>query len=194
MWTRSLEDLLTDTPVPDGSSDVEFRETALRITESSAQHASQMRSFGQVFADEVGGLIQAHRDEICQAFRPYASAIMRSVGADGDDPSSVEKYGLGLAYSAATAKKPHRALPLIRILAGLYAFIRWQRRRSFKFQDFFDLRHAAAAIPYCDVFLTEKFVKTACTSGLLDFGSAYGTQIISNEDEAVEVISRLGPA
>lgn len=192
MWTRSIEDLLTDTPVPDDGGDAEWRETATRITESSARNSSAMRSFEQVFVDEVGGLIDVHRTEICQAFRPHAIALLRSIGAGDHDPTTVEKNGLNLAYSAAAAPRHHRALPLIRILAGLHAFIRWQRQRSFKFQDFFDLRHATAAIPYCDVFLTEKFMKTACTSGLLDFGTGYGTQIISDEMEAIDVVTRLG--
>ena len=42
------------------------------------------------------------------------------------------------------------------------------------------------------MFLTKKFAKTARTSSLLDFGSTYGTQIISDEDEAIDVVSHLG--
>lgn len=117
--------------------------------------------------------------------------MLRAAGADSHDPSTMEQHGLNLAYSAAAAPKPQRALPFIRILAGLHAFIRWQRQRAFTFNDIFDLRHAAAAIPYCDVFLTEKFVKAACTSSLLDFGTAYSTQIICEEDEALDAVSRL---
>jgi hypothetical protein len=190
-WTRSLEDLLTDTPVPDGSSDDALRANAVRITESSAKHVSEMRSFEQVFADEVAGLIDAHRAEIGHAFRPYAGAMLQAAGADSHDPSTVEQHALNLACSAIATPKPRRAFPLIRILAGLHAFIRWQRQRAFTFNDIFDLRHAAAAIPYCDVFLTEKFVKTACTSSLLDFGTAYGTRIICDDDEALDAVSRL---
>jgi hypothetical protein len=190
-WTRSLEDLLTDTPVPDDESDDALRANAVRITESSAKHAPEMRSFEQVFVDEVAGLIDAHRAEICHVFRPYAAEMLRAAGADGHDPSTVEQHGLDLAYSAAAGPKPQRALPLIRTLAGLHAFIRWQRRRAFTFNDIFDLRHAAAAIPYCDVFLAEKFMKTACTSSLLDFGAAYSTLIICDEDEALDAVSRL---
>jgi hypothetical protein len=189
-WTRSLEDLLTDTPVPDDDSDNELRANAVRITESSAKHASEMRSYEQVFVDEVAGLIDGHRAEIGHAFRPYAAAMLRAAGADSD-LSTAEPYGLNLAYSAAAAPKPRYALPLIRVLGGLHAFIRWQRRRAFTFNDIFDLRHAAAAIPYCDVFLTEKFVKTACTNSLLDFGTAYSTRIICEEDEALDAVSRL---
>lgn len=189
-WTRSIEDLLTDTPVPDDDHDNVLRANAVRITEQSAKHAPEMKSFEQVLADEVGGLIDVHREEICRAFRPHASAMLRIIGAGNHDPATVEKLGLDLAYSAAAASKPQRALPLIRILAGLHAYIRW-RKESFDFNDIFDLRHAAAAIPYCDVFLTEKYLKTACTSSLLDFGTAYGTRIICEEDEALDAVSQF---
>src|SRR5712691_1751254 len=53
MWTRSIEDLLTDTPIPDDDEDTRFRESAKRITAFSARHEPEMRSFPQVFAAEV---------------------------------------------------------------------------------------------------------------------------------------------
>lgn len=190
-WTLSLEYLLTDTPVPDDDSDNELRANAVRITESSAKHASEMRSYKQVFVDEVAGLIDAHRAEIGHAFRLYTAAMLRADRANSHDSSTAEQHGLNLAYSAAAVPNPQYALPLIRILAGLHAFIRWHRQRAFTFNDIFDLRHAAAAIPYCDVFLTENFVKTACTNNLLDFGTAYNTWIICDEDEALDAVSRL---
>jgi len=192
MWTRSLEDLLTDTPVPDDKCDEDSREVAVRITESSARNAAQMRSFAQVLDDEQCGLIDAHRAEIAQAFRPYMAPLL-PIGTDPDtvDKTASAQAGLNLVYSVLSDKKPNLALPLIRILAGLHAFIRWQRRRPFQFQDFFDIRHACAAIPYCDVFLTEKFLRTACTSTLLKFGTSFGTQIISDEHEALQVVSQV---
>jgi len=192
MWTRSLQDLLTDTPVPDDEWDDNSREVAVKITQSSARNAAQMRSFAQVLDDEQCGLIDAHRAEISQAFRPYMAAQLPN-GTDPEtvDKTSSEQASLNLVYSVLTDKKPNLALPLIRILAGLHAFIRWQRRRPFQFQDFFDIRHACAAIPYCDVFLTEKFLRTACSSTLLNFGTSFGTQIISDENEALQVVSQL---
>lgn len=190
-WTRSIEDLLTDTPVPDDDHDDALRANAVRITQQSAKHAAKMRSFEQVFLDEVAGLIDADRAEICHAFRPHAAAMLLATGADGHNLATVERHGLDLAYSAAAAPMPRFALPYIRIMAGLHSFIRWQRQRAFTFNDIFDLRHAAAAIPYCDVFLTERFVKTACTSSLLDFGTVYNTRIICDEDEAIDAVSQL---
>lgn len=114
MWTRSIEDLLTDTPVPDDDHDDALRANAVRITEQSAKHAPEMKSFEQVFADEVAGLIDVHRAEIGHAFRPHAAALLHSAGAGGHDPAAVERHGLDLAYSAAAAPAPCSALPLIR--------------------------------------------------------------------------------
>ena len=188
MWMMSLEDLLTDTPVSDRDGDNDW-ETAKNITESSAKHASAMRSFPQVRDAEICGLIDAHRHEIVRAFRPYLAAMLPT--CDLRDASGAAQQSLNLVYSIMSDKRPNLALPLIRILAGLHAYIRWQRRRPFNAHDIYDLRHAAAAIPYCDVFLTEKFLKTACTSKLLDFGGVFGTRIISDEDEALNAISTL---
>jgi hypothetical protein len=190
-WKLSLEDLLTDTPVSDRRNDDEFRETAALITDMSAKYAPDMRSFTKVYEDEVGGLIVAHRDEICQMFRPYGVAFFRQKGLSDCDPLIVDRSGLTLLSSVATDPKSHLAVPLIRVMAGLHAFIRWQRQRPFRFEDFFDLRHAAAAIPYCDIFLTEKFLKIACTSGPLNFGTKYSTQIISDEEEALEAVAKV---
>ncbi len=53
------------------------------------------------------------------------------------------------------------------------------------------MRSFTPPISYCDVFLTEKFVKTACTSSRLDFDTAYGTRIICDDEEALDAISRL---
>jgi hypothetical protein len=192
MWSRSLEELLTDTPVPDDSSDEDSRQTAKSITKSSAARQASMRSFAQVLDEETRGLIDFHRAEVFHIFKPYACTLLPpGTNLAMCDPKRLEQAGLDLLYSFISANKPNWSLPLIRILAGLHAFIRWQRNHDFQFNDFFDIRHAAAAIPYCDVFLTEKFFRTACTSNLLDFGKTFGTKIISSEADALDAILQL---
>ena len=192
MWTRTLEDLLTDTPNPDSSEDDKQRDLARRITESSAKHSSEMKSFAQVYDQEICGLLDAHTPELTHAFKPHLQSML----PPGFDPNAVKredliKWSLSLAFSVMSGKKPNIALPTIRILSGLHAFIRWQKRQEFKFTDFFDIRHATAAVPYCDVFLTEKNLRHACTSNLLDFGNRYSTKIVSDEEEALKTIEEL---
>jgi hypothetical protein len=192
MWTRSIEDLLTDTPLPDDYGDTRFRESAKRITEFSARHESEMRSFPQVFAAEVGGFVDSHRAVIFHAFQQHMSAMFPEVASLGTSNGlNTAETCANVVYNIIKRKIAGVEFPLIRIVAGLHAIVRWNRKRSFKFQDFFDIYHAAAAIPYCDIFLTERFLKTVCTNSPLDFAESFATKIISDEDEALSVLSLL---
>jgi len=191
MWARSLEDLLTDTPIPNDDSDTRFRESAKRITEFSARHEPEMRSFPQVFAAEVGGFVDLHRDEIFHAFRQHMSAMFPAAADLGASNGLTAETCANVVYNVIKRGRAGIGFPLIRIVAGLHAIIRWNRNRPFAFQDFFDIYHAAAAIPYCDVFLTERFLKTVCTNRLLGFADSFATKIISDEAETLDAIVRL---
>jgi hypothetical protein len=189
MWTRSIEDLLADTPVPAYASDIRLRKDAERITSFSTEHAEKMRSFAQVFAAEVGGFVNVRRKVIFNAFKWHMGIMFP--GAAGATDGLTEEVCANVVYNIVKRRPKAIELPLVRIEAGLRANIRWNRKRPFKFQDFFDIDHAAAAIPYCDVFLTEADLKAACTNGNLDFANVFGTEIISNEGEALRAVSRL---
>lgn len=192
MWTRSLEDLLTDTPIPDDDGDTRFRESAKRITEFSARHEPEMRSFPQVFAAEVGGFIDLHRAEIFHAFQQHMTAMFPEAADLGaSDRLNTAETCANVVYNVIKRKRAGVGFPLIRIVASLHAIVRWNRKRPFEFQDFFDIYHAAAAIPYCDVFLTERFLKTVCTNSPLDFADSFATEIIADEAEALDAVSRL---
>ena len=192
MWTRSLEDLLKDTSIPDDDGDTRFREAAKRITESSARHEPEMKSFPQVFAAEVGGFVDLHRAEIFHAFQQHMAAMFPEAAELGaSDGLNTPETCANVVYNIIKRKKAGVEFPLIRIVAGLHAIVRWNRKRPFEFQDFFDIYHAAAAIPYCDVFLTEKFLKTVCTNRPLEFADSFATEIISDEAEALDAVSRL---
>jgi hypothetical protein len=48
--------------------------------------------------------------------------------------------------------KVGNALPRAQIEAGVHAIVRWHRTRPFSAQDFVDINHATAALPYCHLF------------------------------------------
>lgn len=120
-----------------------------------------MKSFAHVYDQEICGILVAHTPELMHAFKPHLQSLLPP---DSDATvvkrEELGKWSLSLAVSVMSDKKPNIALPTIRILAGLHAFIRWQKRQEFKFTDFFDIQHATAAVPYCDVFLTERICGT----------------------------------
>jgi hypothetical protein len=54
-------------------------------------------------------------------------------------------------------KRGQLGIPMQRTEAALYAVLHLDEKRLFKPNDANDIRHTAAALAYCDVFLTERF-------------------------------------
>lgn len=73
----------------------------------------------------------------------------------------------------------------------IHAAIRWQRGRPFKASDFYDMYHAAAALPYCDMFLTEAFMGTILKNPPLSFGTLFDTDIVWDEADALQLLRAL---
>lgn len=188
MWRRSIEDLLTDTTAPEDDGEQRF---ATSMNELSLQHRPSMRSFPRVYEAEVWGFIQSAATDVEAVF---ASHIKRTF-PNAPNPSEAERAELrrtscNVLFHAIRLRKAGITLPLIRIIAGLHAIIRW-RKRPFVPQDYSDMYHAAAAIPYCGIFFTERFLKNVCTTPPLDFGKVFDAKIVSDEEEALELVERL---
>jgi hypothetical protein len=150
-----------------------------------------MSSFRQVFAAEVHGFVIAHGPEIFRAFQEHLSAMVPDAARLGASAGlNTSEACANVVYNVIAGKRAGLGFPLIRIVAGLHAIVRW-RKELFKFNDFFDIHHAAAAIPYCDVFLTERDLKTVCTASPLNLAASFATKIISDEAEALDAVSTL---
>jgi hypothetical protein len=81
-------------------------------------------------------------------------------------------------------------LPTAYVSAAIYAAIDHKRRR-FEDGDFFDHRHATAALPYCDLFLTERKLGTLLSEKPAQLDQEYGCIVIWNEMKVLEHLHRL---
>ena len=75
------------------------------------------------------------------------------------------------------------ALPYIDIHAGVHTAIRRDKKRRLKPNDFHDFGHAAAAVPYCSVFLTDGPLKALLCSRPLNFDQRYGCHVVASVPE-----------
>lgn len=189
MWTLSLEEILTDTPLPDDSVDNDLQEAAARITQKSESHQHKMKSFRQVFLAEVGGFLDLHWTDLGDIFEawyhwmhPHARAISQV------EKDSISQSLSNVLYNIIRFRKSETSLPMVQIVAGLHAILRWNRTRAFQFTDFSDFYHAAAALPYCDVFLTEKFLSTMRTRPPLSFDKHFGVRVYCDEQTAIAAL------
>ncbi len=191
MWSVTLEELLTDTPFED-PTDPEFTASAARITTASRAQASEMTSFEELNLAEIGGFFDIHREELCLAFaQMHALTEPNAKPATAEDFRRNEQVFVNVFSNIFRYGKAGTSLPTAQIVAGLHAIVRWHRDRPFRASDFYDIYHATAALPYCDVFLTERFLGTALSRPPLDLGRHFGTAVIWDEEAALENLRNL---
>jgi hypothetical protein len=188
MWSVTLEEMLSDTPLPEDPKESNFFwNIAARLTEESTLHASAMKSFNAVYLDEIFGFFESHREHIQAVFlQMYEIAYPNApppLAADYEShgPMLVNVFSNIFRYG-----KAGTSLPMAQIVAGLHAAVRWQRNRSFKASDFYDFHHATAALPYCDVFLTECFLGTILTRPPLSLDAHFSTKVLWDGADAVD--------
>jgi hypothetical protein len=76
--------------------------------------------------------------------------------------------------------------PTVGIPAALHAAVRLDKNRKYKKGDFEDFHHAALAVGYFDVFLTESSLQHLLRSNYLDVEQVYGCTVLSGEQDVLE--------
>lgn len=181
LWSVTLEELITDNDWIE--NDGGFQEDALRMTEGSRAHTSEITSFEELYLAEVSGFIDIHHAAIEAAVTELASVL----GQKGLGPDSARLWR-NAVYNIVRFDRVGTGLPILQIVSGIHAAIRWQRGRPFRASDFDDMYHAAAALPYCDMFLTEAFMGTILKNPPLSFGTLFDTDIVWDEAAALALL------
>lgn len=133
-----------------------FINLADRLNRDNATHAPSMKSFAQVYRDEINGVLEI--------VAPIATDVLRHIAVKALDPdiqpSTQELEGvttqcLGLLRTAVRKPVGRQALRTLHVTALLHAALRWNRTQKLEANDLFDFHHAGAALGYCDAFLTD---------------------------------------
>lgn len=83
-----------------------------------------------------------------------------------------------------------QALPALRVIAGCAARISTEPSRKFKAGDQGDIFHASAALPYCDVFLTDRPTRHLVRSRPTDLASRYRCSVLNDPAKATDHLQR----
>jgi hypothetical protein len=184
LWSVTLEELITDNHWIE--HDKGFQEDALRMTEGSRAHASEITSFEELYLAEVSGFVDINQATVEAAVTELATAL----GQQSPGPDAARLWR-NAVYNIVRFDRVGTGLPILQIVSGIHAAIRWQRGRPFKASDFYDMYHAAAALPYCDMFLTEAFMGTILKNPPLSFGTLFDTDIVWDEADALQLLRAL---
>jgi hypothetical protein len=78
-------------------------------------------------------------------------------------------------------------LPTLAIPAGLHAAVARDTKRKYHENDHHDFKHAAAAMPYCDCFATERSLAHLLRSQL-GYSELYGASVVTSNDELLAFV------
>ncbi|MBU3641685.1 hypothetical protein [Polynucleobacter sp. Fuers-14] len=140
IWNTSLVDLQGYIDVP-----LQLNQEALatQLNAENNAHQSMIGSYPQAFRAEFEGGLSLFQYEM--------SALVKELIERGLD------FDVKLAHlNKKEFKVFSQSIPSLYIYAACHAAVRWNKTKNLCGNDLFDFHHAAAALGYCDVFLTEK--------------------------------------
>ena len=172
--------------------DFDGEESQRAKTEETRRHKHEFQTFEDVFLIEVAGILDAMKPELEQAIIDlYKNSTGRCPPIEEVPEAQALLPNLcGIIYSLFKFDKAGTALPGIRIMAGIHAAIRY-RDQPHKKGDMHDHMNARIALPYCDMFLTEKNLGNLLTQSLLRYDDLYHCRILWRDDQIIEVLRQL---
>jgi len=190
IWESSLTetvDSISDSQPPVSN----FDELASKLNKGSAKNADKIINFKQLYLREIRGglsLYMSVAGKILEGIFERHKGITPGISAD--ERKQYERQLLNFFVKAFKKTKISRLLPTLHIHAICHASVRWDKMRKLKGNDLFDFHHAAAAVPYCDVFLTEKPLQQLLEQKHLEINQDFDCKIISSVSEAVGFLEK----
>jgi hypothetical protein len=192
MWKCSLSEMvamLGDTAV--GPED-RFADLSVETTEQSHLHAHEIKSFEEAYDTELRGGISASGPLAARVINDLEARHAGNLASRSEpSPEEVNRAKNALYHAFSLPGATHQ-LRTLHVLTSLHASVRWDKNRKFRPNDFLDFQHAAAAVSYCDAFLTEKPLAVMLNAPRLDMKAINGCVVIHHLPAAVEYLRVTG--
>jgi hypothetical protein len=147
------------------------------------QSRSPSSSFAEENAKEFVGALRYWRETITKA---VTVCVLRWSGpqplAQPAFFSEVSRKFSEKLLDAFLYDRLAHGLPTLAIPAGLHAAVARDTKRKYQENDHHDFSHAAAAMPYCACFATERALAHLLRSQLR-YSETYGAQVVISNDE-----------
>ena len=164
-----------------------FAALATRLNCDNAAHAPSMKSFAQVYRDEINGVLELAAPIAADVLHDMAKkALGPSIQVSSEQRETAVKQCLGLLRAAVRKPIGKRALRTLHVGALLHAALRWNRAQKLNANDLIDFHHAEAALGYCDVFLTDGPMHVLLKQRHLAIESEFPCRVMSSINDAAE--------
>ncbi|MEK6699470.1 MAG: hypothetical protein AABZ10_10585 [Nitrospirota bacterium] len=158
--------------------------------EQCRKHEKDFSSFPEVFLIEISDALDVYKDELAEAqkylFQKYIG--QKDVIVPDDQLAEGTRQLSNLIYHAFRLGKITDQLPGLRIMAGIHAAMRYKHQKHRK-GDRHDHLHARVALPYCNLFLTERTLGHILCDKPLEYDKLYGCRVAWEPGDALGALN-----
>lgn len=184
MWSISLLEMM-NTIGGSWSSESPYPEFAERLNKENALHVHQIKSFAQVYKDEVFGALELAVPIACDVLHNMAeNTFGHPIAVTADERTRTSKEVHAFLRAIIVKQPVKKALRTLHLCALFHAAVRWNRTQKITANDLYDFHHAEAALSYCDVFLTDRPMHVLLTQRHLGIVKDFSCKVISSHKEA----------
>jgi len=173
-WTKQSTDQLTTT-----------------LNEEKVKLANQHGTYREFLESEIWGALDGHQHTLEDVMARVARPTGFCGTATPEQRASAGRMLRALIGTAYKLRRIRNEIPQLHIGASLHALIRYDRKRKYKSTDMEDFHHAGSALPYCQVFLTERSLAHSLKNPPASLTEDYNCVVFSNPSEALEHIRAL---
>lgn len=194
LWGQSLVamvDALTGCAMGRGT---DYDALATELNASNAAHADEIRSFVQAYHAEAIGIATMFPQIAVASLGAFAedSGLTVPPGDEGQD--ALASVGARVLALILTKKRDPGSLRSLHAQASFHASARWNKSQKLDAHDLLDFQHAAAALAYCDGFLTDGPMRTMIQQKHIALDAELGCRVASSLREALELVAELRPS
>ncbi len=168
-------------------SNLDQKEMAENLNEGIANHAAKTKSFTQVYKDEFYGALSLAAPIACEVIEALAIKELGPTAISSPEQRAQCTHQIfNLMCGSISKPETYLSMRTLHISALCHAAVRWNKGRQLTGNDLYDFQHAAAALAYCNVFLTEGPLHTLLIQKHLCIKDVYNCRIISDVSEAAK--------
>jgi len=192
MWDVPLVEMLEHLEECDILKGHSFQNIADNINDLNRQHSDEVKNFKKVYTNEFrGGLSLFMSIPRLWIESEYQKSTGRSHVATEAEKLEHERKLHTFFGNLITEKRVALSLPTLHINSLCHAAVRWDKGRKLSKNDFYDFHHAAAAVGYCDAFMTEKPLMALLKQRHLELENDFPCKVMANVNEAVQWMEEI---
>jgi len=149
--------------------------------------------FKKVFLDEIFYMVIEIKPLLNEAMEYLYNQETGNVATEAEQKAANESKTLvNMVCNLFRLEKEGANFPTLKVDAAIHAAVIMDKMRNFTANDYYDFRHAQAAVPYCDYFFTEKNLKYLLTINSLAFDKEYNCEIASAPKDVQRALEGVG--